>query len=284
MMALEDRLFSQFFPSGMLGGQAEGSTAPPSESLDNDGSLRGQPAAKFADSQTDRKVTMPKRRMRMIRGPHGGRSKRGWETWGQGHNSADQKGSLASLREELRQLEESVFHMQKLALRHEDYLCAFRPETSYAIFMRLESQPLSLAGFSSQPSTQETMKKLGWITDDSMDWCYLRCDAKSERLRPDTTREPLPHAKGIATVAAIHLLVSKTGPATRFHPSRKMEETMRGATITFSMQLALFGDEAQQLRQYMYELTSCSIAQLLKGPPAPMWPMRSRRRCKCRSD
>ena len=69
--ALEDRLFSQFFPSGMLGGQAEGSTAPPSESLDNDGSLRGQPAAKFADSQTDRKVTMPKRRMRMIRGPHG---------------------------------------------------------------------------------------------------------------------------------------------------------------------------------------------------------------------
>ena len=141
--ALEDRLFSQFFPSGMLGGQAEGSTAPPSESLDNDGSLRGQPAAKFADSQTDRKVTMPKRRMRMIRGPHGGRSKRGWETWGQGHNSADQKGSLASLREELRQLEESVFHMQKLALRHEDYLCAFRPETSYAIFMRLESQPLS---------------------------------------------------------------------------------------------------------------------------------------------
>ena len=136
-----------------------------------------------------------------------------------------------------------------------------------------------LAGFSSQPSTQETIKKLGWITDDSMDWCYLRCDAKSERLRPDTTREPLPHAKGIATVAAIHLLVSKTGPVTRFHPSRKMEETMRGATITFSMQLALFGDEAQQLRQYMYELTSCSITQLLKGPPAPMWPMRSRRRC-----
>ena len=96
-----------------------------------------------------------------------------------------------------------------------------------------------------------------------------------ERLKPDETKDPLPYAKGVATVEAVRLLVSRTGPVTRFHPSRGIEEEMKGSNVTFSLQLALFDQGAVQLRGYLQELTNNAITQIMAFAWRPERPGRS---------
>ncbi|CAE7939773.1 Pol, partial [Symbiodinium necroappetens] len=297
----EDDMFKSYFPAGI----EAASTAPSSESGIGEG--REHKAAKIGAGQKGQN-----------RGKGSQKEDDSWAGWGrskrsfgdswqqsswEGHDSQDRR-SRADLMEEIKELKSSMFQLQRLALRHEDYLGALRPETSYAIFCRIgvpasivpavfkaqqawreqkETDPESLdkpmrvnlltcvfrefsarlQNFGKQERTQDSMKKLGWISDAPMKWNYLKWDPKAERLKQDTKREGISFEQGVAVVESILVLVQKTGPVTRFHPSRTVEEEMRGSNVTFSMQLALYGEEAHQLRQHMATLTGSSITQLM---------------------
>ncbi|CAE7370346.1 unnamed protein product, partial [Symbiodinium sp. CCMP2456] len=260
---IEESMFRNYFPAGVnLDGQ---STAPPS-TTGTEGEGKG--SQKEEDPWSN-----------------WGRSKRayndGWgqsDAWGNRGGEGQDRRGRSELLEEIKDLRSSMFQLQRLALRHEDYLGALRPETSYALFLRT-GVPASVvpALFKAQQAwrerkesdpdsvekTQETMAKLGWISTEPLKWNYLKWDPKVERLRHDTAREALGYEQGIATVEAILALVRKTGPVTRFHPSRSIEEEMKGSNVTFSMQLALYGEEATQLKEHMATLTNCSITQLM---------------------
>ena len=309
----EDDMFKNYFPAGM----EAASTAPSSEAGTGEG--REPKAAKLGAGQKGQN-----------RGKGSQKEEDPWAGWGrpkrsygdswqqsswEGQDSNDRR-SRADLMEEIKELKSSMFQLQRLALRHEDYLGALRPETSYAIFCRIgapssivpavfkaqqawreqkETDPDSLdkpmrvnlltcvfrefsarlKNFGQQERTQDSMKKLGWISDAPIKWNYLKWDPKVERLKHDTKREGLPFEQGVAVVEAILVLVQKTGPVTRFHPSRTVEEEMRGSNVTFSMQLALYGEEAHQLRQHMALLSGSSITQLMAMAWRPERPGRS---------
>ena len=78
-----------------------------------------------------------KRRDRDSRQQSGGQwSKHTWGNW------RDQRQGVTdreqSLEEEIARLKECIFSMQKLALRHEDFLCCLRAETSWVMFLRVD--------------------------------------------------------------------------------------------------------------------------------------------------
>ncbi|CAE7852282.1 unnamed protein product, partial [Symbiodinium necroappetens] len=261
----EDDMFKFYFPAGI----EAASTAPSSESRIGEG--REHKAAKIGAGQKGQNRGKGSQKED---DPWAGwgRSKRSFgDSWQQssweGHDSQDRR-SRADLMEEIKELKSSMFQLQRLALRHEDYLGALRPETSYAIFCRI-GVPASIE------RTQDSMKKLGWISDAPMKWNYLKWDPKAERLKQDTKREGISFEQGVAVVESILVLVQKTGPVTRFHPSRTVAEEMRGSNVTFSMQLALYGEEAHQLRQHMATLTGSSITQLMAMAWRPERPGRS---------
>ena len=312
--ALEQTLFKEYFPAG-----TEPSTAAPSE-VNTEGGDRGNPVARTGGGAKGPPRGKGQAQKDDDAWAAWGRAKRGWAQWDQekeqGSSAEELRKVRKELNEEIKQLKESLFQVQRLSLRHEDYLGAIRPETSYAIFMRMgvaasivpaifqaqqgwrtqkEENPESLdvpmrvvllrcifrefsarlAKFPEQKATQETMAKLGWIKADTKDWCYLKWDAVNERLKEDNTRDPLPFAQGIATVEAILVLVGQLGPVTRFHPSRRVEETMKGSVIVFSLQTALLGAAAQQLRDHLNLLSNCSITQLMAFSWRPERPGRS---------
>ena len=141
--------------------------------------------------------------------------------------------------------------------------CLFREFTS-----RLESLP-------QQTRTLENLSKLGRVDLEPLKWHYVKWDANSERLKRDESREPITYEEGCAIVAAIHVLVSNTGPVTRFHPNRKVEENMKGSNMAFSVQLAMFGEEVHQLRLHMAKLTGNAITQIMALSWRPERPDRS---------
>ena len=61
----------------------------------------------------------------------------------------------------------------------------------------------------------------------------------------------------------------------RFHPSRPIEEEMRGKSIAFTLQLAMMSDEARTLRTYLNELSGLAAMQLLAMTMRPEKPGRS---------
>lgn len=302
---IEESMFRQYFPAGV--NMDALSTAPPS-TADTEGEAGRDPkAAKLSAGQKGQQRGKGQQK-EDDPWSNWGRSKRAYqEGWGQSDawaGSSSDGQNRGKLLAEIKELRASMFQLQRLALRHEDYLGALRPETSFALFLRMgvpasivpalfkaqqawreqkESDPDSvdkpmrvtlltclfrefsarLTNFGTQEKTQETMGKLGWISTEPLKWNYLKWDPKVERLRHDTTKEALGYEQGIATVEAILALVRKTGPVTRFHPSRTIEEEMKGSNVTFSMQLALYGEEATQLKEHMATLTNCSITQLM---------------------
>ena len=305
--ALELKMFQTYFPAGIDQASTVASEGAPG------GSDRGQPTPRIGSgNKGQQRGKGPTKEEEKDPWASWGSAKRGWQQWDQEKQTQNRE----ALREEIRQLKESMFQLQRLALRHEDYLGGFRPETSYAVFMRMgvhasvvpamfraqqawrelkEAEPdkvdkpmrvallncifMEFAGrldkLPQQTGTLENLIKLGWMKQDTLDWYYLRWDPKVERLRQDETREPIPCAKGVATVEAIRLLVSQTGPVTRFHPSRGIEEEMKGSTVTFSLQLALFDPGAVQLRGYLQELANNAITQIMAFAWRPERPGRS---------
>ena len=129
--ALEDAMFQAYWPAGV----AEAvSTAAPSEA--SDGASRGQPTPRVGDGNKGQQRGKGPSKEDDDPWASWGKAKRGWESWGASKTSG-QGRSKGELQEELMQLRDSVFQLQKLTLRHEDYLGGIRPETSFAIFMRM---------------------------------------------------------------------------------------------------------------------------------------------------
>eukprot|EP00439_Symbiodinium_sp_Y106_P070723 s4608_g12.t1 len=297
---IEDRLFNEYWPSGLRSNPV--STA--ASEVDEDAS-RADKTRKLQDGNKGENRGKGPGRKSQGQDPWAtwsGRPQRGWEGWDSNDNQSKSKDELAA---ELKELRECMFHLQKLSLRHEDMLGAIRSEIGYVIFMRMgipasivpavfqaqqawreqkESAPETvtkpkrvalltcifrefsarLEKLPQQANTIDNLKKLGWISTDPLKWNYVKWDAKAERLKHDESREPITYEEGCATVAAIQVLVSKTGPVTRFHPNRAVEENMKGDNITFSVQLAMFGEEVQQLREHMlFKLSGNAITQIM---------------------
>ncbi|CAE7938670.1 Pol, partial [Symbiodinium necroappetens] len=192
---LELRMFQNYFPAGI----DQISTVASEGTLD--GSDRGQPTPRLGSgNKGQQRGKGPTPEEEKDPWANWGSAKRGWQQWDQEKQSQINREAL---REEIRQLKESMFQLQRLALRHEDYLGGFRPETSYAIFMRMGVHASVVpAIFRAQQAWRELKEAEPEKVDKPMR------DPKVERLKQDETKEPLPFAKGVATVEAIRLLVS----------------------------------------------------------------------------
>lgn len=152
--AKENSFFDKYWPALAdvqdLGG--ENTTAPPS-SQDDEASVNDEHRAakqarktvnpekagqgKGSGQETSRGNGGPKRRDRDHHGQSNrswGRSK--WDNWGSSGQSETSREK--ALEEEISSLKQCVFAMQKLALRHEDFLCCLRAEVSWVLFLRVD--------------------------------------------------------------------------------------------------------------------------------------------------
>ena len=98
------------------------------------------------------------------------------------------------------------------------------------LFTELKTRLTKLTQDSQQ---QQSLVQLGWLKADPVSWHYIRWDQQAKRHKLDATKDPLTYEKVVATVEAILTLVQKVGVVSRFHPSRPVEEEMRGKEHRF---------------------------------------------------
>ncbi|CAE7413734.1 unnamed protein product, partial [Symbiodinium microadriaticum] len=222
-----------------------------------------------------------------------------WNQWGNNLNDSE----IKALRKEVKKLKEEMFALQKMTLRHEDFGNCIKSELSWVMFLRLDMKasivpslytmqqkwremkentpelltaPMRvdlvkamfkefaarLEALSQQAEQMEILSNLGWLKKDPMAWSYVRWDPENERLKADPDKEPVPHAQVAAIAAAIQLLTA-ADVVTRFHPSREITKQMGGKNLTMSLQTAIHGDAALQIRQHLQTLSGLSATQLL---------------------
>ncbi|CAE7246799.1 unnamed protein product [Symbiodinium sp. CCMP2592] len=124
---MENELFMNYWPAGA----EQVSTAAPSEAATDDQG-RDTKAAKLGTGQKANNVARAR----------WGRTKRAfgnaWDSSGAWDRSGNGDNKInAALKEEIKELKNSIFQIQRLALRHEDFLGALRPETTYVLFCRI---------------------------------------------------------------------------------------------------------------------------------------------------
>ena len=125
-----------------------------------------------------------------------------------------------------------------------------------------------------QETNQQNLAKLGWIkpvSGQDPSWSYLRWDSQKKCLQVDTDRDGLPHAKVLATLAAMDALISIPDTLQRFHPTRPLTAEMSGTVLMTGMRTK----EADTLNNYMRELSNNACAQLLAMNMRPERPQRS---------
>ena len=132
-----------------------------------------------------------------------------------------------STRTDVRVLQNTIFMLQRLVLRHEDVLAALRPELNFVMFARADvaatvvpailEQTVWQEDKAQKPETldrpmrscllscvfrelgsrvealmtdnqqQTKLVKMGWTGASPVVWHYLKCDAVAGCLKPDTT-------------------------------------------------------------------------------------------------
>ncbi|CAE7366457.1 unnamed protein product [Symbiodinium sp. CCMP2592] len=122
---------------------------------------------------------------------------------------------------------------------------------------------------------QQNLVQMGWLKADPVSWHYIRWDQQTQKHKIDDTKEPLKYEKVAEIVEGVLYLVQKIGVVSRFHPSRPVEEEMRGKSIAFTLQLAMMSDKARTLRQYLTDLSGLAAMQLLATTMRPEKPGRS---------
>ena len=234
-----------------------------------------------------------------------GRTRQRDDSWPSGGNRWDNWGSNKHEIEynDIRALREAVFMLQRLALRHEDFLAALRPELNFVMFARTDvpatvvpsifnaqkarredkaSKPETIdhpmrscllscmfrelsariEALMKDPTQQERLVRLGWLGATPIKWHYLKWDASSSRLKPDASREPVSFEQAAAVIASLTTLASTTQVFTRFHPTRPIEAEMKGKNLVFQLQIALLGQQAQQVREHLDLLSGLAVTQL----------------------
>ena len=169
----------------------------------------------------------------------------------------------------MKHLKESVFALQKMAPRHEDFGNCLKAELSWVMFMKVdmktsvvpclynmqqkwrelkEKNPEQLKApmrvdlvralfkeFSSRLSLlarqdEQMQDVMGWLQKDPLRWMYMQWDSESERLQPIPNRDPVPFEK-VAAVAAAMQQLAESGAITRFHPSRDLRKRWGDASL-----------------------------------------------------
>ena len=159
--ALEQGFFDHYWPavSGRAPESGQTSTAPPSEEADGGHDDRQKKAPKYDWGKGQGYGQSSGRR--------GGGKRQAAEasTW---RRSADQEWdpwasatkSKKDLENEVKQLRADLFSMQKLLLRHEDFLAGLRAELNWVMFMKLEMRATVVpALFTMQQKWRELKEK-----------------------------------------------------------------------------------------------------------------------------
>ena len=112
---------------------------------------------------------------------------------------------------------------------------------------------------------------LGWtkpVAGDDPKWSYLKWDPEKKTQVVDETKEGLPFAKVVATLAAIESLISIPDTLQRFHPTRPLKEEMSGTVLPFCLQTGMRTDEADRLNNYL-QLSNNACTQLIATSMRP---------------
>ncbi|CAE7211370.1 unnamed protein product, partial [Symbiodinium necroappetens] len=316
--AQEHGFFDKYWPalSKGAGSIGDGSTAPslaaeneptqanperapkaPKTDVDKAGNGKGNASAIFHTEHGS------KRRGRDSRNQGGSQwDQRQWSSWGNPKRQTSDREK--SLEEEIATLKECIFSMQKLALRHEDFLCCLRAEVSWVMFLRVDMRasvvkplyamqqewrdlkdksPEKLTStmrvalvkalfrefgkrvelLPKQEDQMTSLRKLGWLHADEMTWGYVQWDPQNERLVPNKEKAGVSFEQVAAVIASIQQLADREEAIMRFHPSRPLEQTMGGRNLTFTLQLSLFGDASNSIKEHLELLSGLAATQLI---------------------
>ena len=132
-----------------------------------------------------------------------------------------------------------------------------------------------LEKFHEQEELVQTVKNMGWYNLTDRTWYYVKWDADNERLTRDETKDPVGFERLAAIFASIQQLAVVPDTVMRCHPSRPLEETMGGRSVTFALQLCILGDSSKQFREHLKILTRLAVTQLVGTGLRPERPNRS---------
>ena len=129
-----------------------------------------------------------------------------------------------------------------------------------------------------QKDSQSNLVKMGWLKaaqGEDPCWSFLRLDSVKKAQVVDESREGLPHAKVVSTLAAIDALISIPDTLQRFHPTRPLVAEMSGTVLPFCLQTGMRTDEADRLNTYLRELSHNACTQLIAMSMRPERAQRS---------
>ena len=132
----ELQYFANYWPSGAASQASTADAAPPQVDIDD----RATKSARTQEHHGKRATGLQKGKGHAQGHQRGGRGQgwkrdHQWSSWGNNHKSHD----VDSMTKEIDRLRDSLFQLQRLALRQEDFISCIRAELSWVVFLRLAS-------------------------------------------------------------------------------------------------------------------------------------------------
>ncbi|CAE7605829.1 unnamed protein product [Symbiodinium sp. CCMP2456] len=303
--------FDGYWPAvkAAMGGEAS-TAAPPSLAEDEDDEAHDGDRAPKQAKTTDSKGPPGKGRGQQQQGKHRGRDDAqgngsgsghgGWgdndwtswqegRSWGGNGNGNGNGGQIKGLKAEIKQLRESVFALQRLTLRHEDFGNCLKAELSWVMFLRLdmkatilpclykmqekwrelkEKHPDQLTAPMRVDLVKAMFKEMGsrltllLQQEDQMETLIKLGWMSKEPLewnyvRWDADHERYPTKKWWRSLAPF------SNWRTCFNPSREITQQMGGRNLTMSLQTCIHGTAAASLREHLQALSGLSATQLI---------------------
>ena len=225
-----------------------------------------------------------------------------WHDW-QADEAPTASPNVKQMQREIKQLKESVFALQKMALRHEDSGNCLKAELSWVMFLRLDMRATVVpALYKMQEKWRELKEKHPEELTNPMRIDLVKALFKEFSVRlealcqqeeqmstlinmgwlqrdpmqwhyvkwdPEHERlraEPTRQPVTHAKVAAIVGALQQLATpdvVTRFHPSRGIVEHMGGKSLTMSLQTSIHGEAAETIRGHLRTLSGLGATQLL---------------------
>jgi len=129
------------------------------------------------------------------------------------------------------------------------------------LFAELRTRMLAVVEQEEQMKEMETM---GWVArGPPVVWHFVKWDHEAQRQLVDTGRPPLSQSEVLDLVKTILTLIPHRFALARFHPTRKLTQTMQGSNLVFLLQTGQHGPSAGELRENLRKLCHCSVMHLL---------------------
>ena len=93
------------------------------------------------------------------------------------------------------------------------------------LFKELKSR---LTALTQDAEQQQNLVSVGWMTAEPVKWRYIRWDSESGRHKADETKDPSHLGRSWPPLKPSSLWCKKAGVVSRFHPSRPVEQEMKG--------------------------------------------------------